>query len=44
MSYIEDLVAAYRILAEHEVIDARGRESVHERFILVPVSMSAPAR
>ena len=28
MSHIEDLVAAYRILAEHEVIDAYGHVSV----------------
>jgi len=28
MSYIEDLVAAYRVLAEHDVIDAYGHVSV----------------
>ncbi len=28
MSHIEDLVAAYRILAEHGVIDAYGHVSV----------------
>jgi HCOMODA/2-hydroxy-3-carboxy-muconic semialdehyde decarboxylase len=28
MSQIEDLVAAYRILAEHDVIDAYGHVSV----------------